>query len=251
MDPKIKRVPQTKPLEGVSPVELGYVFNNSFDGRDLVRMIIYFAIKGYLKISEYEPKRYRLIRKKDPDGEEKLLRNAYAILFEDVYKNRALDMDDLPVVRNPAALAGRHTHQRSRLDGMQVPAVLDGIRTFFHQEEGVNAVVAKAVAALLQFIVMHHADERVKDRRPHIAGIIVDTLDLKHFLHDSEDTKNTVQSVKRVDISVNRVSGFWKKRTKFALKQPHTYERNQHRTWNLGLGRRNVRRRQRLRQQYG
>ena len=94
-DPKIKRVPQTKPLEGVSPVELGYVFNNSFDGRDLVRMIIYFAIKGYLKISEYEPKRYRLIRKKDPDGEEKLLRNAYAILFEDVYKNRALDMDDL------------------------------------------------------------------------------------------------------------------------------------------------------------
>ena len=94
-DPRIKRRPQTKPIEGVSPVELGYVFNNSFDGRDLVRMIIYFAIRGYLKISEYEPKRYRLIRKNDPDGEEKLLRNAYSILFEDVYKGRALEMDDL------------------------------------------------------------------------------------------------------------------------------------------------------------
>ena len=94
-DPRIKRKPQTRPIEGVSPVELGYVFNNSFDGRDLVRMIIYFAIKGYLKISEYEPKRYRLIRKNDPDGEEKLLRNAYGILFEDVYKGRALEMDDL------------------------------------------------------------------------------------------------------------------------------------------------------------
>ena len=94
-DPRIKRKPQTRPVEGISPVELGYVFNNTFDGRDLVRMIIYFAIRGYLKISEYEPKRYRLIRKNDPDGEEKLLRNAYGILFEDVYKGRALEMDDL------------------------------------------------------------------------------------------------------------------------------------------------------------
>ena len=94
-DPRIKRIPQTRPIEGVSPVELGYVFNNSFDGRDLVRMIIYFAIRGYLTISEYEPKRYRLIRKKDPEGEEKLLRNAYGILFEDVYRGRSLDMEDI------------------------------------------------------------------------------------------------------------------------------------------------------------
>jgi hypothetical protein len=94
-DPRIKRVPQTRPIEGVSPVELGYVFNNRFDGRDLVRMIIYFAIRGYLRISEYEPKRYRLYRLNDPDGEEKLLRNAYGILFEDVYKGRSLDMDDI------------------------------------------------------------------------------------------------------------------------------------------------------------
>ncbi len=94
-DPRIKRVPQMCPIEGLSPVELGYVFNNRFDGRDLVRMIIFFAIKGYLKISEYEPKRYRLIRLKDPEGEEKLLRNAYGILFEDIYKNRDLDMDDI------------------------------------------------------------------------------------------------------------------------------------------------------------
>lgn len=94
-DPRIKRVPQMTPIEGITPVELGYVFNNRLDGRDLVRMIIYFAIKGYLKISEYEPKRYRLTRLNDPDGEEKLLRNAYGILFEDIYKGRDLDMDDL------------------------------------------------------------------------------------------------------------------------------------------------------------
>lgn len=94
-DPRIKRVPQSRPIEELSPVELGYVFNSKFGGRDLVRMIIYFAISGYLRISEYEPKRYRLFRLNDPDGEEKLLRNAYGILFEDVYKGRALDMDDI------------------------------------------------------------------------------------------------------------------------------------------------------------
>ncbi|MBQ3291588.1 MAG: DUF2207 domain-containing protein [Mogibacterium sp.] len=92
-DPKFKRTLETKPIEGVSPVELGYIFNSEMDIRDLVRLILYFGTKGYLRISEYEPKRYRLIRLKDPDGEEKLIRNAYNILFEDVYKGRGLDMD--------------------------------------------------------------------------------------------------------------------------------------------------------------
>ena len=94
-DPKIKRMQQTRPIEGISPVEIGYAFNNKFSVRDLVRLIIYFGIKGNLRISEYEPKRYRLYRLNDPDGEERLIRNAYSILFEDVYKNRALDMEDL------------------------------------------------------------------------------------------------------------------------------------------------------------
>ena len=94
-DPKIKRMQQTRPIEGISPVEIGYAFNNRFSVRDLVRLIIYFGIKGNLRISEYEPKRYRLYRLNDPDGEEKLIRNAYSILFEDVYKNRAVDMADL------------------------------------------------------------------------------------------------------------------------------------------------------------
>lgn len=94
-DPRIRRIRQTRPVEGISPVELGYAFNNAFTVRDLVRLIIYFGTRGYLRISEYEPKRYRLYRLKDPDGEEKLLRNAYSILFEDIYKNRAVEMDEI------------------------------------------------------------------------------------------------------------------------------------------------------------
>lgn len=94
-DPRIRRVRQTRPVEGISPAELGYIFDSRTDIRDIVRLILYFGTRGYLRISEYEPKRYRLVRLKDPDGEEKMMRNAYNILFEDVYRNRAVDMDNI------------------------------------------------------------------------------------------------------------------------------------------------------------
>jgi len=95
-DPKVKKQTVTKPIEGLSPVELGYVFSSEIRLRDVLLMIIQFAQKGYLSISEYEPKRYRLVRGKRPVGEEKMYRNAYKILFEDVYKNRPVDMDRIP-----------------------------------------------------------------------------------------------------------------------------------------------------------
>jgi len=92
-DPKVKRQTVTKPIEGLEPVELSYVFNSEVRIRDVLLMILQFAQKGYLSIVEYEPKRYRLIKGKRPAGEEKMYRNAFSILFEDVYKGRALEMD--------------------------------------------------------------------------------------------------------------------------------------------------------------
>lgn len=92
-DPKVKRQKVTKPIEGLSPVELGYIYNSEVRTRDVLHMLIQFAQKGYLRISEYEPKRYQLFRGEEPVNEERMYRNAYNILFEDVYKDRALDMD--------------------------------------------------------------------------------------------------------------------------------------------------------------
>ena len=94
-DPKIKKQRRTKPIEGFSPVELGYVYNSQVSIKDVMRMLLEFAIKGYLRISEYEPKSYRIYREKDPDEEERMYRSAYNILFEDVFKNRAVEMDEL------------------------------------------------------------------------------------------------------------------------------------------------------------
>lgn len=93
-DPKIMKTRETKPVEGISPADFGYIFNNEFGIRDVVSLILYFGTRGYLKISEYEPRRYRLIRVKDPAGEQKHIRTAYGILFEDVYPGRSIDLED-------------------------------------------------------------------------------------------------------------------------------------------------------------
>ncbi len=92
-DPRVKKETVTRPIENLSPVELGYVFNSEVRTKDVLNMILQFAQKGYLRISEYEPKRYRLYKGEEPVNEERMYRNAYNILFEDVYKGRALEMD--------------------------------------------------------------------------------------------------------------------------------------------------------------
>ena len=94
-DPKVRKEAVSKPVEGIEPIEIGYILNGEVRTRDVLLMIIQFAQKGYLSISEYEPKHYRLIRGGEPAGEERMYRNAYNILFEDVYKDRALGMEKI------------------------------------------------------------------------------------------------------------------------------------------------------------
>ena len=94
-DPRIVKEPVTRPPEGLEPVELGYVLNSTVGIRDVLFMILDFARKGYIRISEYEPKRYRLFKEEEPVSEERMYRGAYNMLFEDVFLGRAVDMDDL------------------------------------------------------------------------------------------------------------------------------------------------------------
>ncbi|MCQ2567637.1 MAG: DUF2207 domain-containing protein [Mogibacterium sp.] len=94
-DPKFDKLIQDHPVEGVNPAEISYIFTGRIHTRDLVGLVVYMATKGYLKISEYEPRRYCLIRENYPDGEEKFIRNAYDILFEDIAENRSLDMSQI------------------------------------------------------------------------------------------------------------------------------------------------------------
>ena len=123
-DPRVHKVKQIHPVEGMSPVEIGYVFTERVRMRDITSLIVYLAIKGYLKISEYQPKKYRLIRlTNDPKrrqrneaitiedsydtlgdddyrdypllNESKFIRDAYEALFDGIGQNERIDMDEL------------------------------------------------------------------------------------------------------------------------------------------------------------
>lgn len=94
-DPKVEKTKQIHPIEGITPVEMGYVFIGRVRIRDIIALILYMGIKGYLKISEFAPKRYQLIRLNDPVGEAKFIRTAYDTLFEDVPKERGVDIRDM------------------------------------------------------------------------------------------------------------------------------------------------------------
>ena len=94
-DPRLATVQQIHPVEGVTPVEMGYIFIGRVRVRDIIAMIIDMAIKGYLTISEYAPKKYKLIRVSDPTNEAKFIRNAYDMLFDDVVPGRWLEMNEL------------------------------------------------------------------------------------------------------------------------------------------------------------
>ncbi len=94
-DPKVKRSLAVKPIEGIYPSDTGFIFENKVRVKDFITLIIYMAEKGYLAISEYHPKKYRLLRLEDPKGEEKYIRNIYNTLFEGVYEKRYLDTEEI------------------------------------------------------------------------------------------------------------------------------------------------------------
>ena len=84
------------PLEDYSVVDVGYLLNGRVSVREIIALIMELGRKGYLRIEEYEPRKYRFYRLNDPSlSEERYVRSAFNTLFEGVYEGRALEMDDL------------------------------------------------------------------------------------------------------------------------------------------------------------
>ena len=195
-DPKVRKQTVTKPVEGLSPVELGYAFNSEVRIRDVLHMILQFAQKGYLSISEYEPKRYRIIKGKRPVGEEKMYRSAYSILFEDVYKGRAVDMDKIPErlerirasIENDVA-AGFTSNDDSpftpisrtfRYVGAAVLgaglALANGLSYFYGYQNPnyIESIIIGAVAAFASLLLCKVIDQ--KDSSSTSAGVFAETM---------------------------------------------------------------------------
>lgn len=95
-DPRMKHTRKFYPPKGMLPMETSYLDNGHFKTKDMITLLIYMGIRGYLRIQEYAPKKYRLVKLKEPPvQEEKYVRNAFNTVFRDVYQGRAVEMSDL------------------------------------------------------------------------------------------------------------------------------------------------------------
>ena len=93
-DPKVASENDFSHKDKVPPAEANYLLNGNIGIHDLISMIIYLGSKGFLKITEYKPKKYQLTALKNPDTEPRYIRSIYNKLFESVYEGRPVKMKD-------------------------------------------------------------------------------------------------------------------------------------------------------------
>ncbi len=86
-------VPQFSPPTGMSPMDIGYLIDESLDPRDITSMIFYWADKGCLSIVEDDGK-FSFIKGKDPVEASLHEQHLFNAFFKEA-KNGVLKMSDL------------------------------------------------------------------------------------------------------------------------------------------------------------
>lgn len=94
-DPRVPKTRYDHPVPGLTPAEISYAFEGKLKYKDYTILIIYLATKGYLKIQEYSPKKYRLYKVSEPKGEVRYIRNVFNAIFDDVYEGRPVELEDV------------------------------------------------------------------------------------------------------------------------------------------------------------
>ncbi|WP_204663411.1 DUF2207 family protein [Fusibacter tunisiensis] len=81
------------PPEGLTPLEIGYIYDGKFDVYDVTAMLVYWADRGYLKIIEEEVETGMIFKKKETRIKFEKLANlpADAQNFERIYFNELFD----------------------------------------------------------------------------------------------------------------------------------------------------------------
>lgn len=62
-DDRLIRTVEFYPPDGMTPAEIGYIFDGNVDNRDVVSLLLYWADRGYLTITELEDGDYRFERR--------------------------------------------------------------------------------------------------------------------------------------------------------------------------------------------
>ena len=100
---KLTIMPRYEPPEDFSPAQAGTVLDESVDMRDMTSMIVDLAVRGYLKIVQFDkekilffkPKDYGLVKLRDADSN---LQEHEKIFFTSLFAKGSFDSEDLPKI---------------------------------------------------------------------------------------------------------------------------------------------------------
>lgn len=85
-DPKIVKTLEFYPPDGLTPGEVGYLYDKNVDKRDIVSTIVYLADKGYISIEQESRKDFLLKGRKKPSSEEP---KYVGIIYDGLFADRA------------------------------------------------------------------------------------------------------------------------------------------------------------------
>lgn len=81
-DPEVVETIEFYPPEGMTPAEIGYIVDGRIDQKDMTSMIMYYADRGYLKVTEYSKNKIMLTKLRDIEKTEKpFAKTMFAGLF--------------------------------------------------------------------------------------------------------------------------------------------------------------------------
>ena len=69
-DPEVVETIEFYPPEGMTPAEIGYIVDGRIDQKDMTSMIMYYADRGYLKVTEYKKNKIMLTKLRDIETSE-------------------------------------------------------------------------------------------------------------------------------------------------------------------------------------
>ncbi|MBK5254026.1 MAG: DUF2207 domain-containing protein [Peptostreptococcaceae bacterium] len=80
-DPTIEKTVEYYPPEAMTPPEVGYLMDGEIGKKDIISMLFYLADKRHIKIVEYERKKFKIVKNREPRSEKRYIRQAVHAIF--------------------------------------------------------------------------------------------------------------------------------------------------------------------------
>ena len=93
-DPRLVQTVEFYPPQGMTPAEVGYLYDGSIDDRDMGAMIVYLAEKGCLRLQK-EGEAIRAYPCAEPKGEKPFVQRIYRGIFEGSVPERGVNLSSV------------------------------------------------------------------------------------------------------------------------------------------------------------